>query len=102
MKQIPFVKPFMPVEHQAKLLRLRGLQGPEETIVSRLISVGYYRLSAYWFPFREVEPDGSRNDSAGPGYRQGLFPLQVLGTLPVHQMVRPAGVHGQRQPAFVR
>lgn len=49
MKQIPFVKPFMPVEHQAKLLRLRGLQGPEETIVSRLISVGYYRLSAYWF-----------------------------------------------------
>ena len=28
-----------------------------------------------------------------------LFPLQVLGALPVHQMVRPAGVHGQRQPA---
>ncbi|QDX32935.1 Abi family protein [Oxalobacter formigenes] len=67
MKQIPFVKPFMPVEHQAKLLRLRGLQGPEETIVSRLISVGYYRLSAYWFPFREVEPDGSRNDRIRSG-----------------------------------
>ena len=30
---------------------------------------------------------------------KGFFPLQVLGTLPVHQMVRPAGVHSQRQPA---
>ena len=37
----------------------------------------------------------ARHPPAGHGYRQGLFPLQVLGTLPVHQMVRPAGVHGQ-------
>lgn len=67
MNRIPFVKPFIPVEQQAELLRLRGLQGSEETIVSRLISVGYYRLSAYWFPFREVEPDGNRPDRTRSG-----------------------------------
>ena len=26
---------------------------------------------------------------------RGFFPVQVLGTLPVHQMVRPEGVHRQ-------
>ena len=30
---------------------------------------------------------------------RGFFPVQVLGALPVHQMVRPGGLHGQRGPA---
>ncbi len=54
-------KPPLTVEEQAKLLIKRGLSGNLELIMSRLAAVNYYRLSGYWYPFRN--PD----DSFKPG-----------------------------------
>jgi abortive infection bacteriophage resistance protein len=41
-------------EQQADLLIRRGMTGDRGLIISRLTAVNYYRLSAYWLPFRRV------------------------------------------------
>ena len=58
-----FAKPPLTLAAQAKLLLERGLMGDESEIVAKLGSVSYYRLSGYWFPFRN--PD----DTFRPGTR---------------------------------
>ena len=63
----PYTKIPLSFEAQAKLLIDRGMQGDFDFIVSRLRSVNYYRLSAYWFnKFRRTE-DGVRLDVFSPG-----------------------------------
>lgn len=44
-------------EAQADLLIERGMQGDRDLMIQRLKSVNYYRLSAYWYPFRKQDPD---------------------------------------------
>ena len=56
-----YEKPPLTFERQADLLLSRGMQGDRETMILRLQSVNYYRLSGYWYPFRN--PD----DSFRPG-----------------------------------
>ncbi len=50
-------KPPLNFEQQANLLIERGMTGDVEVIAQRLASVNYYRLSGYWYPFRN--PDDS-------------------------------------------
>ncbi len=47
-------------EAQADLLLGRGLDGDRGTLISRLRAVNYYRLSAYWYTFRDVHAGGDR------------------------------------------
>lgn len=64
------VKAFSTVEDQVKLLRSRGLELDDEAQASQwLRSIGYYRLSGYWYPYRQMEsaPQGSRKDDFVPG-----------------------------------
>ena len=50
--KIHFNKPPLPVEEQVKLLQSRGLIVPDSQRASRyLLSIGYYRFSAYCIPF---------------------------------------------------
>lgn len=53
----PYTKPHMPVRDQVVLLQQRGL---EITDVAKaeaaLVRIGYYRLSEYWHPMRQVAP----------------------------------------------
>jgi len=52
----PYIKPFLPVEKQIKLLRSRGMLINNEAMAEKyLAKVGYYRLSGYWFPFRNKD-----------------------------------------------
>jgi abortive infection bacteriophage resistance protein len=46
-------------EMQAKVLMRRGMLGDPDLIIERLRAVGYYRLSGYWYPFRETDADGT-------------------------------------------
>lgn len=47
-------KPWKPFEEQLQILESRGMNsGYREQSISYLERVGYYRLSAYWYPFRE-------------------------------------------------
>lgn len=50
-----YKKPFLSFADQLQLLRERGLQITDEVAaVDYLRRIGYYRLSAYWYPFRET------------------------------------------------
>lgn len=54
-----YLKPWLSFEQQADLLiRERGLMADREELIAHLSSVGYYRLSGYWYIFK-------RNPSAG-------------------------------------
>lgn len=46
-------RPWKSFEEQLELLRSRGLQVSDEQAALRCLErIGYYRLSAYWYPFR--------------------------------------------------
>lgn len=62
MTNDPYQKPFLTVSKQLDLLESRGLNiGDRTTAAEWLRRVGYYRLSGYWYPFRE-----SRSRRDGP------------------------------------
>lgn len=49
-----FSEAFPPVDDQIELLKERGMEIRNEALAKRCLRrVGYYRLSAYWYPFRE-------------------------------------------------
>jgi abortive infection bacteriophage resistance protein len=48
-----YTKPPLSFEQQAELLISRGLEANKEELIARLHVVNYYRLSGYWYPFRE-------------------------------------------------
>lgn len=51
-----YAKPATTFEEQADLLPKRGMIGDRATLIARLSFVNYYRLSAYWWPFRKSGP----------------------------------------------
>ena len=56
-------KPATSIDEQVALLKRRGMICDDEELVRQwLITVGYYRLSAYWLPF-EVPPRPNRTRS---------------------------------------
>nr|WP_198012511.1 Abi family protein [Promicromonospora sukumoe] len=57
-----YQKPYLTVDQQLDLLESRGLDlGNRAAAAEWLRRVGYYRLSGYWYPFRE-----SRSQQNGP------------------------------------
>jgi abortive infection bacteriophage resistance protein len=61
---VKYEKKPLSFEQQADQLIARGMVGHRNLMILRLQDVNYYRLSAYWFPFRI---DGCENDSLQPG-----------------------------------
>jgi abortive infection bacteriophage resistance protein len=58
----PYTKPYLPIADQLALIQARGMIVTDAARASNHLSrIGYYRLSAYWFPFRETvsQPDGT-------------------------------------------
>lgn len=50
-----YSKPHLTYEQQIAMLRSRGLGIPDEESAVRLLQqVGYYRLTGYWYPYREM------------------------------------------------
>lgn len=47
-----YAKPALNPEQQADLLLSRGFIGDRDALIKRLEVVGYYRLCAYWHPFK--------------------------------------------------
>lgn len=50
-----FPKGHLSFDEQADRLIGRGMQGDRDLIKARLASVNYYRLTGYWFPFRNTD-----------------------------------------------
>lgn len=52
-----YTKPALSFEQQAQLLIDRGLiVRNKEELITHLRMVNYYRLSAYWYPFKKIDP----------------------------------------------
>lgn len=52
-------KPHMPFDKQVDLLESRGLVIPNKRLaLAGLKRIGYYRLSAYWYPYRQPPANG--------------------------------------------
>ena len=50
---VPFEKRYSDIEETVAILEARGLTVPDQTRAGRCLGrIGYYRLSAYWYPFR--------------------------------------------------
>lgn len=68
---VPYSKPFRTIDQQLELLKSRGMVVPDETSAkSALRSLGYYNLSGYWYPLREIDStasDPSRLSTFRPG-----------------------------------
>ena len=73
---MPYSKPYLPIPDQLELVKSRGMSVADEAKASQALArIGYYRLSAYWYPFRKSEihktPDGSLKTRVLDGYRDG-------------------------------
>lgn len=67
---VPYTKPYKTFSEQIKLLQDRGMvfKVPDRA-ESILSSVGYYHLSAYWYPFRKV---GSSTEKVLDDFKAGV------------------------------
>lgn len=59
-----YSKPPLTIEQQVAQLLARGMSGTKETMIDRLAVVNYYRLSAYWYPFRDRQGDRFREGTS--------------------------------------
>lgn len=51
---LPYLKPFRDTPSNIETLKLRGMIFADEDYAARCFArIGYYRLSAYWYPFRD-------------------------------------------------
>lgn len=56
-ESMKYTKPALSFEQQAQLLIERGLIiESKDELVHHLSMVNYYRLSAYWYPFKKIDP----------------------------------------------
>ncbi|WP_176386790.1 Abi family protein [Gulosibacter sp. 10] len=56
-----YTKPLLALEEQLARLVERGMEiRDEESALRKLQAIGYYRLSGYWYPFREEPSDLAR------------------------------------------
>lgn len=63
-KRAEYTKPHTTYGEQVEKLTTRGLACPDESALIELLeSIGYYRLGAYIYPFRELHPADERRSS---------------------------------------
>lgn len=62
-----YTKPHLSFEEQAERLIQRGLiVRDKQRFIQILSQVSYYRLSAYWYPFRERDEQGKTKETLCP------------------------------------
>ena len=65
-----YTKPSLSFEQQAQRLLDRGLIAPDKKILAQQLSVvNYYRLSAYWYPFKHVDAGGNELFTKGTTFK---------------------------------
>lgn len=58
-------KPWKSFEDQLKLLKARGMQVDDNAAaLDYLERIGYYRLSGYWYPMRQIDKEESEHQKA--------------------------------------
>ena len=71
---MPYNRPWKSFEQQLEILKARGLAvSDEDAAISYLQRLGYYRLSGYWYPFRQLEVTQDSATGALAAQRQDNF-----------------------------
>lgn len=53
-KEVAYSKPYLPIPDQLQLIKSRGMIVSDDALAqSYLNKIGYYRLSGYWYPYRQ-------------------------------------------------
>lgn len=69
-----YTRPWKTFEEQLGLLNSRGMEIPDTaSTLNHLTNLGYYRLSAYWYPFRTFELQKNSTTGAIKYIRQNQF-----------------------------
>ncbi len=103
-----YTKPALTFEQQADQLISRGMSGDRSLIISRLTSVNYYRLSAYWVPFRnpgtEMFANGTSIESVWDRYvfdrRLRLLTMDAIERIEIAVRTHLAYEHAHNHGAF--
>lgn len=67
-----YKKPYLPVADQLALLAERGMTiENRDKAAEYLARLGYYRLSAYWYPFRATHSDPAGNTIVTDSFKKG-------------------------------
>ncbi|MBN2578795.1 MAG: Abi family protein [Pirellulales bacterium] len=65
------------LQEQADLLLSRGMKGDRDAMIERLAVVNYYRLSGYWYPFRNPDNTFRTNTSFEAVWQRYTFDRQL-------------------------
>ena len=72
-----FTKPPLTYEQQADLLLSRGLVAAKPELIQRLTAVSYYRLCAYWYPFKRPDDSFEAGTTLETVWRRYTFDRQL-------------------------
>ena len=73
-----YAKPALAFSDQADLLLKRGLVAPDkQVLIEKLRAVNYYRLSAYWHPFRQSDDTLKPGTTLETVWRRYTFDRQL-------------------------
>jgi abortive infection bacteriophage resistance protein len=86
-----FTKPATTYEQQADLILGRGMIADRAVLVRRLQSVGYYRLCAYWHPFKQPDNSFTAGTQFETAWQRYTFDRQLrLGVMDAIERVEVA------------
>lgn len=69
---MPYNKPYLTVPQQRALLESRGMAIPDHAKADEYLRrIGYYRLSAYWYPFRKLTELHDGTFKLGDSFKHG-------------------------------
>jgi abortive infection bacteriophage resistance protein len=109
---VKYTKPALSFEQQADQLLSRGFQADRTSLIETLRRVSYYRLSAYWHPFKRSDESFASGTTLDKVWRRYTFDRQlrllvmdavervevaILRTLMVEHHARKYGPFGYRE-----
>lgn len=112
-----YTKPALSFEQQADQLLSRGFEADRARLIETLSRVSYYRLTAYWYPFKRMDETFAPGTTLDKIWRRYVFDRQlrllaidaeervevaVLRTLMVEQHARRYGPFGYRDAKSFR
>lgn len=73
-----YSKPYLPVSDQLALIKSRGMIISDDALAEAYLNrIGYYRLSGYWYPYRESGGTGA-SLAVGDKFRTGTKFSEVV------------------------
>lgn len=93
-----YLKPALTFDQQADKLLKRGLIADKSELIEKLSAVSYYRLSAYWHPFRQPDDTFRPGTTLVQVWRRYIFDRRLR--LLVMDVIERAEIHLRTQLVY--